>query len=231
MDEVTFTVTSHVPAPATDPPLKVRLVPPATGEKVGEPQPEVPAAVGLAMNIPVGSVSVNATPVNAVAGFGFVMVKTNGVVPPITRGLMENSLEITGGETTSNVAEAVFPVPPLVEVTASLVFTYVPPVEAVTLTTTVQVPPIVSEPPVNVTESDVLDTVPLHCAGFGTLAIVIPAGKVSVNPTPVNARVLAAGFDSVNVSVEFRPAGIETGENALLITGAETTRNVSQVGS
>lgn len=188
-------------------------------EKRGKIDPQLlnPAPVGVLMNIPVGSVSEKATPVKAVDGFGFVMVNTNGVVPPMGMGSMVKSFEIAGGETTFKVAEAVFPVPPLVEVTGSLVFMWEPPVDEVTLTTTLQLLPIASEPPVNVMEFAVLVTVPLHCTALGTLAIVIPPGKVSVNPTPVNAIVLAAGFDNVNVSVEFWPAAIVDGENTLLI--------------
>ena len=83
-------------------------------------------------------------------------------------------------------------------------------------------------PPVKVTEPDVLLTTPLHCGEFGTLATVSPAGKVSVNPTPVSGTVLAAGFFREKVKTEFPPAAIETGAKTLLIIGGAITVSVSQ---
>jgi hypothetical protein len=118
----------------------------------------------VAITSPVGKLSVNETPVKAVVGLGLLIVNTRGVVPLIGsgRGLIVNTFVIDGGDTTSKEAEAVLPVPPLVEVTGSLVFGYVPPADAVTLTTTVHEPPMASVPPESVIESDVLVTVPPH---------------------------------------------------------------------
>ena len=72
---------------------------------------------------PVGKVSVKATPVRAVLAFGLVMVKVRVEVPFtwIEDGL--NPFWIDGGATT--VRPAVFdavPVPPLVELTAPVIF-------------------------------------------------------------------------------------------------------------
>ena len=65
----------------------------------------------------------NPTPVNAtVLTSGFVMVNVSVDVPPAPIGFNENDLLMDGGAMTFNVADAVLPVPPLVEVTASLVF-------------------------------------------------------------------------------------------------------------
>jgi len=83
-------------------------------------------------------------------------------------------------------------------------------------------------PPAKLIELGVLVTRPPHCAGLGTLEIVIPAGKVSVNATPLMGTVLAAGFLRVKVSTEFAPAGMLAGAKALLMVGGVMTVNVSQ---
>ncbi len=56
---------------------------------------------------------------------------------------------ITGGATTLMDAEAVLPVPPLVEVTVLLVFVKYPGLTAVTVTLMVQLPPPAIVPPEN----------------------------------------------------------------------------------
>ena len=86
--------------------------------------PPQTVAVALATVSPVGSVSVNATPVSAAMfAAGFVIVKVRDVVAfrAILLGL--NTLAIEGGNSTCTVrlAEAVLPVPPLVEVTFPVV--------------------------------------------------------------------------------------------------------------
>src|SRR4029079_2580254 len=63
-------------------------------------------------------------------------------------------------------------------------------------------------------------------AAFGVAATSRPAGNVSVKATPVSA-VPALGFVIVKVSVLTPPTGIEFGENALAIAGAESAVNVS----
>ena len=71
-----------------------------------------------------------------------MLVSTNVIVeiPPTSKVGAENDLVI---ETlpTNNVADAVVPVPPLVEVTFPVVFTNVPAAVAMTWTVTVQFPP------------------------------------------------------------------------------------------
>lgn len=67
---------------------------PATGAKVGVPQPMVAAPVGFATTIRpgvVGKVSVKLTPLIA-AAFGLVIVKVNLEVPPATVGSGEKFL-------------------------------------------------------------------------------------------------------------------------------------------
>jgi len=90
--------------------------------------------VPLATARPVGRVSVNATPASATVVFVFVIVKVREVVPfsEIVEGL--KALAIEGGAITVKLAVAVFPVPPLVEDTAPVVFVYGPAVAPVTVT-------------------------------------------------------------------------------------------------
>src|SRR5437016_4944562 len=97
----------------------VRLILPEPAVAVIVPPPQEPVSpFGVETTIPDGKLSVNATPVSARAfAAGFVMVNVNVllVVGAITVGL--NAFAITGGASTSTLAEAVPPVPPLVEVT------------------------------------------------------------------------------------------------------------------
>src|SRR5271157_1529406 len=108
-----------------DPELNERFVFPAAGEKTGmleALQPAVLAFGGEATWTPEGSASVKATPVRVMIAFGFVIVKVKVETPPARMGLGAKALLIAGGAMTVRVALAVLPVPPLVEVTASLVF-------------------------------------------------------------------------------------------------------------
>src|ERR1700761_1989882 len=122
--------------------------------------PPQTVAVAFATVRPVGSVSVNATPVSAtVFAAGLVMVNVSEVVAfsAIEAGL--NTLAIAGGATTLTLAVAVPPVPPSFDVTFPVMLVFVPAVVPVTFTENVQellaaiVPPerlIVPEPAVAV---------------------------------------------------------------------------------
>src|SRR5438874_2050775 len=122
------------------PPVKLMLVDPATA--VAVPLQVFDNPFGVATTSPVGKVSVNATPVSAtVLAAGFVIVKVSVVVPFSGMLVGLNALAITGGATTVRTAVllvvggtttvmdafAVLPVPPLVEVTCTLLF-FTPPV-------------------------------------------------------------------------------------------------------
>lgn len=96
------------------------------------------------------------------------------------------------------------------------------------LTITVQLPSTGMEPPVNVTEFEALVTVPLHCEALGTLARVMPVGKVSVKLTPVSGTVLSDGFVRVKVNAEVPPAAMGLGEKVLLMAGGAITVSSSQ---
>jgi hypothetical protein len=85
----------------------------------------VPLQVGeveSATSNPAGKVSLKPTPLSVVVVFGLVIVNVNVDVLPcgIDAGL--NDLLITGAPTTVRLADAVLPVPPLLEVTFPVVF-------------------------------------------------------------------------------------------------------------
>ncbi len=69
---------------------------------------------------------------------GAIRVKVRALVPPTIVLIGENDLLMAGGATTVKVAEAVFPFPPLVELTWPLVLFLTPFVVPITLTLTVQ---------------------------------------------------------------------------------------------
>jgi len=68
------------------------------------------------------------------------MVSVRVEVPPTAMLVGANAFVIVGGDTAVKVAEAVRPVPPLVELTVPVVLARLPPAVAVTLTEAVQVP-------------------------------------------------------------------------------------------
>ena len=65
--------------------------------------------------------SLNATPVSASDAFGLLSVKVNDVFAPTRMLAAPNALVMVGGVATVKLAEAVLPVPPLVEVTLPVV--------------------------------------------------------------------------------------------------------------
>src|SRR5215471_15310684 len=194
----TFTLITQLLAAAIVPPLNVRVVSPASGAKV---PPQVSVAFGgLATTSPAGNVSVKATPVSATVGFGLVNVNDSVVVWPTGTNAAPNALVIVGGATTVIVAVLlVVPVPPLADVTAPVVLFLTPAVVPVTVIVNVQPEPAASVAPVSVSVLlPVIASVPPHCDDE-PLTAVKPAGRVSVNPTPVNA---AAEFGLVRVNVK-----------------------------
>lgn len=102
-----FTLTVQVPPPTIEPPEKEIDTLLAAGAKVGVPQPLV-LALGVAATFiapgEVGKVSLKATPVKAVEGFGLVIVKVSVEVPPARMGLWEKALVILAGVSTTSVA-------------------------------------------------------------------------------------------------------------------------------
>src|SRR5687768_16043718 len=129
----------HVPPAAIVPPVKLTDPAPATGAKVGAPQPETVAfGAGATCIAPgaTGNVSENATPEIALAPFGFVIVNVSVVTPGARTGFGANSFAIAGGEiaVSVSVATLVVVVPVSVVKRKALTLVFVPGVVAVTLT-------------------------------------------------------------------------------------------------
>jgi len=206
------------------------IVAPLSAIPVGAVVVSVPpqtVAEALATVSPAGKLSVNATPVSATAlADGLVMVNVNEVVEfnVIDAGL--NTFAMTGGATTLMLAEAVPPVPPSLEVTAPVTLFLSPAVVPVTFTENVHELFAASVAPARLITLLPAAAVivpppqlPLRPFGFDTTS---PAGKLSVNPTPVNA-VVVFGFWMVKLN-EVEPfSGILAAPKALLITGAAAT--------
>ena len=115
-----MTETAHDPPPGIDP--FVRLTEPVPPPAMRVP-PQVLLALGFAATTrPFGNVSVNATPLSARLALLFMMLNVSVVVPFNGIELAVKLLVMDGAEPTVRLAEAVLPVPPLVDVTAPVVF-------------------------------------------------------------------------------------------------------------
>jgi hypothetical protein len=107
----------------------------------------------VATTSPAGNVSVNATPVSdTVFAAGLVIVNVRLVVPFSGIVAAPNAFVIAGGATTITLAEAVFPFPPSVELTAVVVLFCTPAATPTTLTEKVHDPFAAIVPPVRVIE-------------------------------------------------------------------------------
>lgn len=119
--------------------LKVQLLLVATVPPVNETLPEPAVAVGVPAQVlfifgveattsPAGRASVNATPVrDAELAAGFVIVKVSDVEPLTATVDAPNALLIVGGADAFRVAVLLaVPVPPLLELTAPVVFGKLP---------------------------------------------------------------------------------------------------------
>jgi hypothetical protein len=192
------------------------------------PPPQEPASpFGVDTTSPAGRLSVKATPVSAILfAAGFVMVKLRDVDP--FSGIVEapNDLVIVGGVATARLAEAVLPVPPLVDVTGPVVFVKAPDAVPVTFTVSAQlllVPiaaPVSEMLPVAATAVAVPPQVLVNPLGVAT---TIPAGSASVNATPACATEFAAGLVIVKVRLVVAFSGMLTAPNAFAMDGGATT--------
>ena len=117
---VTFTLKVQEVVLARVAPERLTLPEPATAVIVPPPQEPV-RPFGVETTRPAGRVSVNATPVSEIVVFGLLMVKLSEVLPFTGMEAAPNDLVIVGGVATFRFAVAVFPVPPLVEVTLPVV--------------------------------------------------------------------------------------------------------------
>ena len=117
--------------------------------------PEQLVVAAVEKVIPVGRVSLTATPVRGtVLAVGLVIVMVMVEVPVVTAMLAEpNALVMVGADTAVSVADAVPPVwLGLVAVTVHVVLTLLPAVVAVTFTEAVHVPPTAMVPPLKLRE-------------------------------------------------------------------------------
>ena len=133
---VTLTETVQLALAASVPPERLMLPEPATA--VAVPPQVLFNPLGVATTNPAGRLSVKAIPVSARVVLGFWMVNVNDVVPFNGMLAAPKALVMVGGVATVKLAEAVLPVPPLVELTAPLVLVYWPDAVPVTFTTRVQ---------------------------------------------------------------------------------------------
>ena len=192
------------------------------------PPPQVPVRpLGVATIRPPVSVSVKATPLK-VPAFGLLMANVKVVVPPTPTRAAPNTLRMDGAKasggaaSTATVAVEVFPAPPSVEVTATLLL-YAP-VVPVTLTEMVQEAPPVSVPPVRETipEAATALVAPRQVLVklFG-VATDKPVESVSVKATPLSPTV-AFGLLMVKVKVVVPPVTKADALKALTMLGGAT---------
>jgi hypothetical protein len=183
-----------------------------------------------------GSVSLNATPVKSVAVLALLIVNVT-VADPFSGMLVGlKALLMVGGAITVRVAVLlVVPVPPLVELTAPVVFEAEPACVPVTLTDTAQVLPALAMLPPDrlMLELDAAAvTVPLQVLlTLGAAATCNPVGRVSLTATPVRLTVLAEGLVIVNVRELVPLTAIEVGLKAAVIVGGATTVSVPLVAA
>src|SRR5438270_9467627 len=109
----TLTDTVQLALAASVPPERLTLPDPATA--VAVPPQVLFSAFGVATTRPAGRLSVKAIPFSVTAVFGLLIVNVSEVVPFSGMLAAPNALVMDGGEATVKLAEAVLPVPPLVE--------------------------------------------------------------------------------------------------------------------
>src|SRR5712692_9323631 len=211
------------------------MVAPERAMPVGAVVVKVPPhtlADALATVSPVGSVSVNATPVSAtVLAAGLVMVKVSEVVAFSAIALGLKTFAIDGGAATVRTAVLlVTPVPPSVEVIAPVVLLLLPAVIPVTATEKVQVDPAAGDaarvPPdrlmLPLPATAVIVPAPQEPVTLGVAATTTPAGRLSVKATPLSALAVF-GLTMVKLSVLLAFSATLVGLKALLMVGGATT--------
>jgi hypothetical protein len=189
----------------------------------------VPLSVAVPLPLSVKVTPGGKAPVSVKDGTGEpVLVIVKEPAEP-TLNVVLLALVMDADEFTAKEAEAVLPVPPLVEVTEAVTFVKLPLVEPVTLTEKLQELFVARVAPASdaLPEAAIAVIVPppqLPVSPLG-VATKIFAGSVSVNATPVSAAVFAAGFVIVKVS-EVVPLGgmFETPKDLLMEGGASTAR-------
>jgi hypothetical protein len=176
-----------------------------------------------AITSPAGKLSVKAIPFRVTLVFGFWILNVSEVVPFSGICAAPNNLVMDGGEATVKFAEAVFPVPPLVEVTLPVVLVYCPEAAPVTVTLNWHWLLTAIVAPVNaIPVGEVVVSVPPQTVAEA-FATVRPVGNVSVKATPVSASTLAAGFVMVKVKEVVAFSAMDEGAKILAIEGGAST--------
>jgi hypothetical protein len=223
---VTFTASVHDALAAVVPLDRLMVPVPATA--VAVPPHVFARPLGLAISSPEGRLSENPTPDKEDVELGLAIVKVSDVVPFNGIESAPNAFEIDGGAGvfTVRLADAVFPVPPSVEVTAPDALFLTPAVVPLTSKANVHDPLAASVPPdrLMVPDPAVAEIVPephepLSPFGFATSS---PDGRLSLKPTPDSA-VPEFGLVIVKLSDVDPPTGIEAAPNAFEIDGGPTT--------
>ena len=129
---VTFRLIEQEPFAASVPPDK--LIEPEPAAALVVPPQVLVSPLGVATTSPAGRVSLNATADRAVFVFGLLMLKVNDVLALSRMLAAPNALLIVAAVATLRLADAVFPVPPFVEVTLPVVLVYWPATAPVTVT-------------------------------------------------------------------------------------------------
>jgi hypothetical protein len=223
---VTFSEIAHEPLAATVP-----------ADKLIEPEP-APATVvplhvllrllGFATTSPAGKLSEKAKPVRPIV-FEFAILNVRLVLAFSGSDAAPKDFAMDGGVATVTLADAVFPDPPFVELTAPVVLFFTPEVVAFTLTERVHELLAGTVPAVRLTLAlpAVAVAVPPHVLVKPfSVATTSPAGNVSVNATPASATVLTAGLVIVNVRLVVPFTGMAVAPNALPILGGATTDSI-----
>jgi len=166
----------------------------------------------------------------AVLGPLLVTVAIKRKLPPIAAGsgTCVRVTEISAAAPTTMLAEAVFPVPPLVEVTLPVMLFLVPFVAPVTVTLNWHwLLVLIVAPDRAIPEGLVVVKVPPHTVAEA-FATVSPAGKVSVKATPLSASGFAAGLVMVKVNEVVPLSGILAAPKALAMLGGASTLSVAE---
>jgi hypothetical protein len=161
-----------------------------------------------------------------------VILKVSEVEPARPSEAAPKDLVMLGAVATVRVAEALLPVPPLVEVAVPVVLRKVPAAAAVTLTLNVQDPLAGMLAPERLTAPEPLAAVivpPAHepVSPFG-VATRVPAGSESVKATPARATEFDGGFVIVKLSADVPFGMMLAGVKVLAIEGGATTAMLAE---
>jgi len=220
---VTFMENVHEVLAARLAPDKLTEFAPCVAVIVPPPQDPV-RPFGVETTKPAGNVSPKPTPVIPLVALLFWTVKLKEVDP--FKGMLAapKALIRTGAPTIVMLAFDVFPVPPSVEVTATLLFLR-PGVVPVTFKDTAHDAFAARAPPDRLTDEAPTKAVavpPQVLLKLFGVATTSPAGKVSVKVTPVSGNVVF-GFCMVNVRLVVPPSGADEAPNAFRIEGGVAT--------